>query len=706
MNQAQAATRLKKLREEINRHNYLYHVLDRPEISDGALDSLKNELVQIEQKFPQLITPDSPSQRVSGKSLEKFEKVSHTSPMISLYDAFSEKDMQEWEERNLKIVSNTKNSINKFSYFAELKMDGLALSIIYKEGSLWRAATRGDGQIGENVTANIKTISSVPLTLRIPTKSELEKIGINKEVTEKILDSIKNGEIEIRGEVIMTEATLKKINKLYQAQGKPVLANARNAAAGSVRQLDPSITAERQLEFYVYGIATDFNLGSHNLEHELAGLLGFKILRKNSVCKDLKTMIDFHHYWENRRHTLPFECDGVVAVINQTNLWPVLGVVGKGPRYMMAYKFAAEQGTTIITDVVWQIGRTGVLTPIAKLEPVRVKGVMISNSTLHNLDEIRRLDVRIGDTVIIERAGDVIPKIISVLTKLRDGSQKTIKPPTHCPICGAKVMQSKDKVAIRCVNRKCYAVNARRLIHWTSKSALDIPGLGPKIIEQLIQANLIVDPADLYTLKKGDLLLLDRFAEKSVDNLIKAIAEHTEIPLSRFIFALGIHHIGEESAETLSKIIPEWSKKYKVNLNTPEDLAKIFSYISVDELQNLSDIGEVVAKSIHTWFTDAVNLKFLKHLTRVGVSLKIKKITQSKNQILQGKSFVITGTLNRLTREEAHTIIREKGGQVQKAVSKKTNFLVAGSEAGGKLVSAQKLGVKILNETEFLTMIK
>ncbi len=706
MNQAQAAKRIKKLREEINRHNYLYHVLDQPEISDGALDSLKNELVQIEQKFPELITPDSPSQRVSGKSLEKFEKVSHTSPMISLYDAFSEEDMQDWEARNLKIISNSETSKSKLEYYAELKMDGLALSIVYKQGKLWRAATRGDGQIGENVTANIRTITSVPLSLRIPTKLELEKIGINKAVTQKILDSIKNGEIEIRGEVIMTEATLKKLNKMYQAQGKPVLANARNAAAGSVRQLDPSVTAERQLEFYVYGLATDFELGSHHLEHELAGLLGFKVLRKNSVCKDLKAMIDFHHYWETHRHNLPFECDGVVAVVNEVNLWPVLGVVGKGPRYMMAYKFVAEQGTTVVTDVIWQIGRTGVLTPIAKLEPVRVKGVLISNSTLHNLDEIRRLDVRIGDTVIIERAGDVIPKIISVLTKLRDGSQKIIKPPKFCPICGDKIMQSKDEVAIRCINQNCYAVNVRRLTHWVSKSALDIPDLGPKIIEQLIQANLIADPADLYTLKKGDLLLLDRFAEKSVDNLIKAIAEHTEIPLARFIYALGIIHIGEESAQTLNKIIPEWAKKYRVKVKTPEDVAKVFSYISLDDLQNLSDIGEVVAKSIYDWFHDSVNLNFLRHLTKVGVTLKINKPAEVKDQNLQGKTFVITGTLQRLTRDEAHTIIRAKGGQVQKTVSKKTDVLVAGSEAGSKLVSAQKLGVTILNETDFLEIIK
>lgn len=705
MNQLQAEKRLQKLREEINRHNYLYHVFDRPEISDGALDSLKNELVQLEQRFPQLITPDSPSQRVSGKSLEKFEKVQHSSPMISLYDAFSETDMQAWEDRNLKILDNSRISTKKIKYYAELKMDGLALSLIYKKGVLWRAATRGDGRVGENVTANIRTISSVPLRLRRPSNSELQKFKFTATTIKKIETIIKSGEIEIRGEVIMTEAMLKKLNRLYTKTGKALLANARNAAAGSVRQLDSAITAERQLDFYVYGIATDLELGEHHLEHELAGLLGFKILRKNAVCENLQAMIAFHHHWEKHRQELPFECDGVVAVVDETSLWKQLGVVGKGPRYMMAYKFAAEQGTTIIKDVIWQIGRTGVLTPTAKLEPVRVKGVVISNATLHNIDEIQRLDVRIGDTVIIERAGDVIPKIISVFTKLRDGSQKIIKPPKHCPMCGSVVAQQPGEVAIRCLNRNCYAVNLRRLIHWASKNALDIPGLGPKIIEQLIQANLIADPADLYSLKKDDLLLLDRFAEKSVDNLIKAISDHKHIPLNRCIYALGINHIGEESARTLAEIIPEWARKQGHMLATPADLGKIFNHFTIEDLQHLPDVGGVVAQSVYEWFRDSRHLAFLKHLTLVGVTLEIPKKLKNISSKLSGQSFVLTGTLNRLTREEAHTIIRAKGGQVHKVVSAKTDFVVAGNEAGSKLTKAEKLGVKIINEETFLKMI-
>ncbi len=705
MKQADAAKRLKKLREEINRHNYLYHVLDRPEISDGALDSLKNELVHIEQEFPKLITPDSPSQRVSGKSLEKFDKVHHSSPMISLYDAFSKADMQAWEERNLKILNKQKNTGIKIKYYAELKMDGLALSLVYKQGMLWRAATRGDGRVGENVTANIKTILSIPLRLRIPTNNELKKIGIDEAKVKNIIKTIENGEIEVRGEVIMTEAMLKKLNQMYAKTGKAQLANARNAAAGSVRQLDPSVTAERQLDFYVYGIATDFNLGEHHLEHDLASLLGFKILDNNAVCENLKEMISFHHSWEKRRQELPFECDGVVAVVDQTEMWKQLGVVGKGPRYMMAYKFAAEQGTTIIRDVIWQIGRTGVLTPTAKLDPVRVKGVVISNATLHNLDEIRRLDVRIGDTVIIERAGDVIPKIILVLPKLRDGSQKIIKPPKHCPMCGSVVVQKPDEVAIRCVNRNCYAVNLRRLIHWSSKNALDIPGLGPKIIEQLIQANLISDPADLYTLKKDDLLLLDRFAEKSVTNLISSIAEHQHIILDRFIYALGINHIGEESARNLALILPEWAKKQRRKLSTPIDVGLICSQLTTSDLESLSDIGEVVSKSIFEWFKDARHINFLTHLTEVGITLELPKQPKVIVGSLQGRSFVLTGSLNRLTRDEAHTIIRERGGIVHKAVSKKTDYVVAGSEAGSKRALAEKLGVAIIDEKTFLKMI-
>ncbi len=704
MKYSEAAKRIEKLRQEINRHNYLYHVLDTPEISDAALDSLKNELQKLEQEYPALITSDSPTQRVSGKSLEKFEKVNHTSPMISLFDAFSEEDMNDWETRNKKIVSSSNKSIKDFEYYSELKMDGLAIALHYQSGVLWQAATRGDGQVGENVTANIRTIASIPLRLRIPTAVEFQKIGISKSNQKKIISALEQGNFEVRGEIIMTEKMLEKLNKKYAAAGKPLLANARNAAAGSVRQLDPAITAERKLDFYVYGLSgLDFD--SHHLEHEVAALLGFKILRENKLCKNLREVLAFHHYWEKHRERLPFECDGVVAVINQIALWQTLGVVGKGPRYMMAYKFAAEQGTTVVREVVWQIGRTGVLTPIAKVEPVRIKGVMISNTTLHNLDEIRRLNLKLGDTVIIERAGDVIPKIISVVTKLRNGKEKKINPPLRCPMCGSAVTQISGEVAIKCLNRTCYAVNLRRLIHWTSKSALDIPGLGPKIIEQLVQGGLVQDPADFYRLQKDALLSLERFAEISANNVIQAISDHKHIPLARFLYALGIFHIGEESAFLLATHVPEWAKKQDRKVQTPFDVGNIFFHLSKQVLEQLPDIGGVVSTSVYEWFRDPLHRTFLKELTEVGVTIEMPKKIIQKSAFV-GKTFVLTGSLISLTRDEASTIIRERGGSVSGSVSKQTDYVVAGSEAGSKLDKAKRLGVTILSEQQFSKMVK
>lgn len=706
MTEQEAKRRLAVLRTEINRHNYLYHVLDTPEISDGALDSLKNELVNLEHTFPKLITPDSPSQRVSGKPLAKFEKVTHSSPMISIYDAFSEEDMRAWEERNQKLLQNKHRAVSTIRYYAELKMDGIAISLIYRKGVLWRAATRGDGRVGENVTTNIKTLNSVPLRLRQPTKTELQKLKISPLVAQRIKDSIEAGDVEVRGEVIMTEAVLKKLNQRYAKIGKPLLANARNAAAGSVRQLDSAITAERQLEFYVYGIATDLDLGDHHLEHDVAGLLGFKALRQNQVCKNLSEVLSFHHQLEKKRDQLPFECDGVVAVVDDTNLWPVLGVVGKGPRFMMAYKFAAEQATTVVKDVVWQIGRTGVLTPTAELEPVRVKGVTIRNATLHNLEEIERLGLRLGDTVILERAGDVIPKIIEVLPRLRTGKEKKIKPPTRCPQCGSPVVQEKGEVAIRCSNRNCYAVNLRRLMHWASKGALDIPGLGPKIIEQLVKAHLISDPADLYTLDTETLVELERFAEKSASNLVEAITNRKVIALERFLYALGIFHIGEESAQKLADILPHWAQKWKLPLKTPRDVGMLFKKTKPEDLESIPDIGGVVSRSIMEWFSDVRHQGFLDHLTKVGVIITLPKKIDQEQAILKGQSFVLTGSLSGLTRPEAHTIIREKGGVVHTSVTKATDYLVVGEEAGSKLAKAEKLGVTVIDEKTFLNMIQ
>lgn len=698
----EAKKRIIKLRQEIERHNYLYHVLDKPEISDAALDSLKNELVSLENKHPELITPDSPTQRVSGKALAGFQKVEHSLAMLSLFDAFSEEDMLAWEDRMIKLLKQAEKMNQALSYYAELKMDGLAISLIYKNGILVKAATRGDGRVGEDVTANIKTITSIPLRLRVPTKQEIIKLGLTASIVEQVFSNLETGEIEIRGEVIMTEAVLKKLNEQYKKLNKPLLANARNAAAGSIRQLDPKVTAERKLDFYCYDIATDFGIEFHSQEHALAKLLGIKVLDLNKECKNINELISFHHNWENNRSKLPFECDGVVAVVNDIKLWPILGIVGKGPRYMMAYKFANEQATTKLLKVEWQIGRSGTLTPTARLEPVRVKGVMISNATLHNFDEIKRLGVKIGDTVIIERAGDVIPKIIASLEKLRDGTEKTIKPPTNCPICGTAVIQKSGEVAYRCPNKNCYAVNLRRLMHWSSKTGLDIDNLGPKIIEQLVIANLVSDPADFYSLTKDDLLSLDRFAEISTANLIKSIADSRVASLEKFLYALGIEHVGEETALLLAKQIVYWSKQVKQTIKTPLDLVNLFTTISQVDLEKLPDVGTKVATSIINWFAQPANKNFLKKLTTYGFVINLPKITNGK---LNNKSFVLTGTLSNFSREEAKSLVRKNGGQISESVSKQTDYVVVGENPGSKYEKAKKLGVKVLSEKEFTNLI-
>jgi len=693
----EANKRIIKLRQEIERHNYLYHVLDQPEISDAALDSLKNELVKLERQFPDLITPDSPTQRVSGKPLAAFKKVEHSLAMLSLFDAFSEEDMTQWEERLVKILGTKKD----LHYFAELKMDGLAISLIYKNGVLVKAATRGDGRVGEDVTSNIKTIASIPLRLRLPTKQELLKIGLANSSIEKVLANLSTGEIEIRGETIMTEAVLKKLNNENKKLNKPLLANARNAAAGSIRQLDPKITASRELDFYCYDIATEFGIELHSQEHSLAKLLGIKVLGFNKSCSNLDEVIDFHHSWEKKREKLPFECDGVVAVVDDTKLWSKLGIVGKGPRYMMAYKFANEQATTKLLDVEWQIGRSGTLTPVAKLEPVRVKGVMISNATLHNFDEIERLGVKIGDTVIVERAGDVIPKIIASLVKLRTGAEKTIKAPTKCPICDTPVIKKTGEVAYRCPNKNCYAVNLRHLMHWTSKTGLEIDSLGPKIIEQLVASGLVNDPADFYTLTKDDFLSLERFADLSSANLVAAIAKSKTPSLEKLLYALGIEHVGEETALMLARQAVIWSKLKKQSLATPKDLGNLFVGLDKETLEALPDIGTKVAESIINWFNNKTNQNFLKKLTTAGLKIVLPRLSIGK---LNNKSFVLTGTLNNFSRDEAKTLVRNHGGQISESVSSQTDYVVVGDKPGSKYEKAKKLGLKVLTEEEFIEL--
>lgn len=701
MNESDAKIRIIKLREEINRHNYLYHVLDAPEISDAALDSLKNELEALERSFPALVSADSPTQRVNGQALAKFEKVEHRRPMLSIYDAFSEQDLRDWQDRLLKLLSPSERS--QLCYFAEMKMDGLAMSLIYKQGLFVQAATRGDGAVGENVTGNLKTLDSIPLRLRLPTEAELLQLGLTKAQSANCRELITNGEIEVRGEAVINHADFAALNEAYAKAGKATLANPRNAAAGSIRQLDPSVTRERRLQFYAYDIITDFGLEYHHQEHQLAALLGFKILKHNQVCSKLEDLIKFHHHYQDHKSEVGFDCDGMVAVVDRLSLWPTLGVIGKGPRYLLAYKFAAEQATTVVRSVDWQVGRTGALTPRAVLDPVAIGGVTVSHSTLHNYDEIKRLGLKIGDTVIIERAGDVIPKVIEVLVNLRSGQEKTITPPKHCPVCGSDIDQSADEVALRCVNKDCYATNIRRLMHWASKNAADIDGLGPKIIEQLYAAGLVKDPADFYSLSKNDLLELEGFAGKAADNLLEAIARRRSLALSKFIYALGIRHIGEETAITISHYFSLAQQKSKATALNLEGFVTWISGLDLETIQQWEDVGPIVAESVYEYFHDQSSIKLLNKLQTAKLELII---SQSKGSgKLSGLSFVLTGTLSALGRDEAKAKLRELGADISESVSKKTSYLVAGEKAGSKLTKAKDLGVKIITEDELIKLL-
>lgn len=701
MSNLEAKNRIAKLKKEIDFHRYNYHVLDQETISEAALDSLKMELYRLENDFPELITPDSPTQRVAGEVNNKFKKVIHQHPMISLYDAFSEADMLSWEERNIRFLNRAITP----DYYCELKLDGLAVSITYQSGILQTAATRGDGKVGEDVTFNVRTISSVPLRLREPSLMELKKINLNEVAAKLLLNIIKSGTLEIRGEAIMTNSVFEKLNQKYVQDGKALLANTRNAVAGSLRQLDSKITAERELEFYAYDlIISGYDRGevivTRQMADKLANLLGFKTVLENRVCHGLKEVFNFYQEVAKKRDKLPYIIDGTVVKFNDLKMWPTLGIVGKAPRYMMAYKFAAEQATTKIVDVVWQVGRTGTLTPTAILEPINLAGATISRSTLHNFDEIKRLDLKMGDTVIIERAGDVIPKVISVLTNLRSGDEKNIYPPKFCPRCEGPVYQSDGEVAFRCVNKKCFAKTLRQIIHFVSKDAVDISGLGKKLVEQFISEGLIKDAADIYTIKKSDLLSLERFAEKKADNIITAILEHKEITLDRFIYALGILHVGQETAGFLADKV---SKETEFKIASPLEIVPFFAKMDLDSWQSLDDVGPVVAKSLYDFWRDEHTLNLFQKLSDAGVTIKL--FSKNTSGQLNNKSFVLTGSLESLSRSEAKNRITSLGGKVKESVTRETDYLVVGADPGSKLDQAKKLNIRIVNEAEFLKLI-
>lgn len=688
MDKEKAGQRIEKLRQEINRHRYLYHVLNRQEISDAVLDSLKHELTRLEERFPDLITADSPTQRVAGKALAGFKKVKHRSPMLSLNDAFSEEELKEWEKRIQKLLPPSA----QLDYFAEIKVDGFAISLIYENGILKTASTRGDGIIGEDVTENIKTIESVPLRLHelkdVAHEKEVKKILRDFPFIKKALSSIPRV-LEVRGEIYMTKKSFEAVNREQEKMGLPRFANPRNIAAGSVRQLDPKITASRKLDFLAYDLVTDLGQKTHEEEHLIARLFGFKTVGQTERCQDIGGVTKFWKHILGIREKLPLLIDGIVVQVNLSGLLERLGVVGKAPRGAVAFKFPAEEATTVVKNIIVQIGRTGVLTPVAMLEPIEIGGVIVSRATLHNMDEIERLDVRIGDTVIVRRAGDVIPDIVKALKNLRPNHARQFHMPEN--FCGQKVIRPDGEVAHRVEHpEKCELVAREKLYHFVSKKAFDIQGLGPKILDRLVEEGLARDPADLFLLKEGHLKPLERFAEKSAENLVRAIQEKKEIELARFIYALGILHVGEETAIDLAKKF--WGLE-KLSSASEEDLAK------------MPDIGSVVAKSINQWFKSPENKNFIEKLKRAGVKIKKEKPAR-RSQKLAGLTFVLTGGLESLTRDEAKARIRELGGEISESVSKKTSYVIAGNDHGSKFEKAKKLGVKTITEREFLKFLK
>ncbi len=670
MQKKEAQTRIKKLRQVIDHHRYLYHVKDTQEITDAALDSLKKELFDLELQFPDLITADSPTQRVGGQPLKEFKKVTHYERMLSLNDVFSKEDFYDWHERISKLLTDQEKS--QLDFYCELKIDGLAIEIEYENGIFVRGSTRGDGFVGEDITQNLKTVEAIPLSLQ----DTRNKIQIPKKLV-------------VRGEVFLSKKEFAAMNQLQKEKGLPLYANPRNVAAGSVRQLDPKITASRKLDSFAYDIVAGLVADTHEKKHQILAELGFKTNSHNRYCKTIDEVFAFYQNVQKIRQKLGYEIDGVVVIVNNNALFEKLGVVGKAPRAAVAFKFAQNQAVTQVLDIKVQVGRTGALTPVAILKPVVVTGITISRATLHNEDEIKRLDVKIGDTVIVGRAGDVIPDIIKVLVEFRTGNEKKFVMPKVCPSCKSKLEKSDTEVLWRCPNQKCFARQRRSLYHFVSKSAFDIDGLGPKIIDRLLDEGLISDFADIFELKEGDLANLERFAEKSIANLITSIQAKKEIPLAKFIYALGIRNIGSQTAVDLAKHFGSLEKLKNAELA---------------DFDVIANIGPIVATSVHEWFNTKENVALLDKFSKVGILVENPK-KQSQGR-LHGKIFIFTGSLESIERELAKEKVRDLGGQITESVSAKVDFVVAGNEAGSKLTKAEKLGLKIIGEKEFLGIIR
>jgi DNA ligase (NAD+) len=664
----QAKQRIEKLRAEINHHNYRYYVLDSPEISDAEYDELMRELKALEEEHPQLLTPDSPTQRVGAAPVETFGVVEHPLPLLSLGNAFSKEELAAWYKRTSKLIAG-----EKFDFAGEHKIDGLAVALTYIDGKLATGATRGDGLHGEDITQNLKTIRSIPLS--VPGDAPPR--------------------FEVRGEVFLPRAGFEKLNRERAEEGLPLFANPRNAAAGSVRQLDPRITAKRPLDIYIYmlgyaeGKATP---PTHWETLEYLKSLGFKVNPKNELLTSIEQVEGYYSKWEERRESLPYEADGIVVKINQLDLQERLGDIGHEPRWAIAYKFPAIQGTTRLIDIGISVGRTGTLNPYAILEPVSVGGVTIKQAALHNEDDIRRKDIRIGDTVVVQRAGEVIPQVVEPVTSKRTGREKIFKMPKRCPVCGAEAIKPEGEAMYRCTNAACPAQAQQRIEHFASRGAMDIRGIGESQSVTLFNKGLAKDAADLYKLeeKREELLKLEHTGEKSVDNLLKAIRASKDRPLARVIFALGILHIGEEMAEILAS-----------HFGSIDRLASA----SREELLAIPSVGPKIAESILAFFRQKENRGIIQRLKDAGVKLEEKK-AKPKELPLAGLEFVITGKLEAFSRQEAEAKIKALGGTTKDNVTKKTTYLVIGADPGGtKLTKAQELGTKLLTEEELTRLL-
>ena len=683
MDKKEARQRIEKLKKSIEHYRYEYHVHDKSLISDAALDSLKKELFDLEWQFPEFLTSDSPTQRIGGEPLKEFQKVRHEKPMLSFNDAFSREDMADWLER-LENYFDRKIKHTDKTFYCELKIDGLAIELEYENGVFVRGSTRGDGLVGEDVTQNLKTVEAIPLRLKV----EGERLKIPQTLV-------------VRGEVFLTKKEFDRINKEQEKKGGKTYANPRNIAAGSIRQLDSKVIAGRKLDSFQYDIVSDLGQKKHEEEHEMLKKFGFKINPHNAHAKNLEEVFAFHEYWAKRREKIPYEIDGIVVIVNGNNDFEDGGVIGKAPRAAIAFKFAAREAATVIEDIQVQVGRTGVLTPVAVLKPAAVGGITITHATLHNLDEIRRLDARIGDTVIVSRAGDVIPKITKVLKDLRPRGVKEFQMPKKCPVDGSDTV--KDGVAYKCGNKNCGARNREGLYHFVSRAAFNIEGLGPKIIDRFLDEGLISDAADIFTLKEGDIAVLERFGEKSAKNITEEISLRKKISLPRFLYSLGIIHVGEETSRVLAEQVEQNVKSDRGQVKISEIL-KYLSHVSLDILQKIPDIGPAVAKSILEYFSGSRYQNLLKKLDEAEVEIMVEKHKATSNK-LKGLSFVLTGTLESLSRDKAKEKIRELGGDVNESVSKNTSYVVAGSEPGSKFEKAKKLGVKTLDEKQFLKML-